>query len=296
MGPLAASGHWLRHMMSCHINLLELEAVFHALRQFHPSLEGKRVLLHKDNTTVSCYINKQGGARSRTLSHRTEELLLWWTSRSIQLSAQYVPGKLNILADLLSQPHTVLQSEWTLVHSVLKSVWSTWFTSQHRPLCHSVQSSPATVCVPSSRPSSLGSGCPVHSLVKSPVLCLPPDSHHREGSQKGKRRKGHPHSGGPSLASPGLVSRASPSVMFPPSGFCWALGLFFSPGQGFHTETQGCYTFTTGFCAGLAVFTGCIPLCAPLGGACLPSRQSGRVLRTLGQLGQMVWGSFCPAS
>ena len=88
--------------------------------------------------------------------------------------------------------------------------------TSHRPLCHSVQSSSATVCVPSSRPSSLGGGCPVHSLVKSPVLCLPLDSHHRESSQKGKRRKGHPHPGGPSLASPGLVSRASPSLSCSP--------------------------------------------------------------------------------
>ena len=84
--------------------------------------------------------------------------------------------------------------------------------SSHRPLCHSLQSSSATVCVPSSRPGSLGAGRTVHSLVKSPVLCLPPDSHHRESSQKGTRRKGHPHSSGPSLASPGLVSRASPSL------------------------------------------------------------------------------------
>ena len=55
-------------------------------------------------------------------------------------------------------------------------------------------------------------GRPVSSLVKSPVLCLPPDSHHRNSSQKGTRRKAHPHSSGPSLASPGVVSRASLSV------------------------------------------------------------------------------------
>ena len=114
--------------MSCHINLLELEAVFQPLRQFHPSLAGKRVLLHTDNTTVLCYINKQRGARSWTLSDTTEELLLWCACQSIQLPAKYVPGKLNILADLLSRPHMVLQSEWTLVHAVLKPVWSTWFT------------------------------------------------------------------------------------------------------------------------------------------------------------------------
>ena len=128
VGPLTAPGHWPEHMMSCHINLLELEAVFQALKQFHHSLTGRTVLLHTDNTTVACYINKQGGARSRPLSQRTEELLLWCSSQSIRLSAQYVPGRLNILADLLSRPHMVLQSEWTLVHSVLKPIWSAWFT------------------------------------------------------------------------------------------------------------------------------------------------------------------------
>ena len=81
--------------------------------------------------------------------------------------------------------------------------------TSHRPLCHSVRSAPGSVCVPSSRPRSLRSGRPVHSLVKSTVPRLPPDSHH--SSQKGTRRKGHPHCSGPSLTNPGLVSRASPS-------------------------------------------------------------------------------------
>ena len=137
------------------------------------------------------------------------------------------------------------------------------------------------------------------SIPRSNLLsyAFPPDSHHRESSQKGTRQKGHPHSGGPSLASPGLVSRASPSLSCsPPSAFRWALSLFFSPGQGFRTETQGCCTFTPGFCAGLAVFTRCLPLCATFGGACSPSRHTGHVLRALGRLGQMVCRSFGPTS
>ena len=67
-GPLTDSGLWLEHMMSCHINLVELEAVFQALRQFRLSLLGKRVLLHTDSTMVACYINNQRAARSQTLS------------------------------------------------------------------------------------------------------------------------------------------------------------------------------------------------------------------------------------
>ena len=94
---------------------------------------------------------------------------------------------------------------------------------------------------------------------------------------------------------PCLFQSCSISVMFPPSGFRWALGLFFSPGPGFCTETQGCCIFTPGFCVGLAVFSRCLLLRAPLGGAYSPSRHLGRVLRTLGRLGQMVFGPFGPA-
>ena len=81
-----------------------------------PDTQTVSALLHTDNMTVVCYANKlgvegRGEDRSHPLSPRTEDLLLWCVSQSIQLSAKYVPGKLNILADLLSRPHMVLQSE-----------------------------------------------------------------------------------------------------------------------------------------------------------------------------------------
>ena len=106
----------------------------------------------------------------------------------------------------------VLQSDWTHRARSAQANLANLVHTSHRPLCHSVRSATGSVCVPSSRPRSLRSGRPVHSLVKSTVPCLPPDCHHRESSQKGTRQKGHPHSSGPSLASPGLVSRASPSL------------------------------------------------------------------------------------
>ena len=58
---LTASGKWSDEQRSWHINRLELEAVFLALRQFLPTVQGKAVLVATDNTTVSCYIKKQGG-------------------------------------------------------------------------------------------------------------------------------------------------------------------------------------------------------------------------------------------
>ena len=127
---LTASGTWPPEMRDRHINILELEAVVLALRSFCQHLAGKHVRLCTDNTTVACYINKQGGARSRPLSRRTEQLLLWCQAQSISLTAKHVPGKLNVLADSLSRSHTIVQTEWTLAHSVLEPIWRAW----HKPL------------------------------------------------------------------------------------------------------------------------------------------------------------------
>ena len=127
---LVASGTWTPDQSEWHINLLEMEAVLLALREFLPTLAGEDVRLFTDNTTVACYLNKQGGAHSQSLSVKAEEILLFCQEQAITLSARHVPGKLNIVADALSRPHCVLQTEWTLVHSILQRVWSRF----HKPM------------------------------------------------------------------------------------------------------------------------------------------------------------------
>ena len=124
---LHAAGQWSEQESLMHINLLELEAVVRALREFCPHLRGKRVMLLTDNTTVACYVNKQGGARSSSLSLRTESLLLWCLRQGITLLARHIPGVLNILADSLSRAHCILQTEWTVKRSALEPIWMRWF-------------------------------------------------------------------------------------------------------------------------------------------------------------------------
>ena len=126
LGSLTAAGQWADSLKGCHINRLELEAVWLALNQFVESVEGKHVLINTDNTTVAFYINKQGGAHSFTLSRRAEQMLLWCQKHRIVLSARYLPGKLNVLADALSRSHLVLPTEWTLAHEVLRPIWKLW--------------------------------------------------------------------------------------------------------------------------------------------------------------------------
>ena len=127
---LEASGRWPDSMIGLHINVLELEAVFLALKKFEWFLRNKRILICTDNTTVACYIKKGGGVRSITLSKRAENLLKWCHFSQISISAKYVPGKMNVVADALSRSSQVIQTEWTLTHSVLEPVWRTW----HKPM------------------------------------------------------------------------------------------------------------------------------------------------------------------
>ncbi len=64
---MPASGLWLESKSRWHINRLELEAVFLALKVFQPQLKQQHVLIRTDNTSVVSYINHQGGIRSRAL-------------------------------------------------------------------------------------------------------------------------------------------------------------------------------------------------------------------------------------
>ena len=113
---LTASGLWSDDQAMHHINWLELEAVCLALPEFASQTACSHVLLCTDNTTVACYVNKQGGARSPVLSRMTENLLLWCQDNNICLTALHVSGSTNIIADQLSRPHMILQTDWTLVH------------------------------------------------------------------------------------------------------------------------------------------------------------------------------------
>ena len=127
---LEASGKWSRPQAGLHINLLELEAVFLALKAFRGFLQHKHVLVCTDNTTVACYLNRGGGVRSQSLSKRSEDLLKWCQASQILISAKYIPGKMNIVADSLSRSDQAIQTEWTLAHSVLEPVWRMW----HKPM------------------------------------------------------------------------------------------------------------------------------------------------------------------
>ena len=58
------SGLWSNEDSQLHINILELKAVLLTLKGLQEHLQGQRVLICSDNSTVVSYLNKEGGTHS----------------------------------------------------------------------------------------------------------------------------------------------------------------------------------------------------------------------------------------
>jgi hypothetical protein len=52
-----------------------------------------------DNTAAVAYINKMGGTHSQVLSNLALDLWEWCIHNNMEVSAQHLPGHLNIRAD-----------------------------------------------------------------------------------------------------------------------------------------------------------------------------------------------------
>ncbi|XP_050925700.1 LOW QUALITY PROTEIN: uncharacterized protein LOC127142337 [Lates calcarifer] len=75
------NGTWSPGLARAHLNILELWAVFFALKHFLHFLQGRHVLVKTDNSVVVAYINRQGGTHSLQL-HKSARV-------------SHVPGVLN---------------------------------------------------------------------------------------------------------------------------------------------------------------------------------------------------------
>ena len=122
MSGRTVNGTWNPRLAQAHINILELWAVFFALKHFLCFLQGRHVLVKTDNTTVVAYINRQGGTRSLKLHKLAREIITWSSTRLLSLRATHVPGVLNRGADLLSRGNP-LYGEWSLHPQVVGQIW-----------------------------------------------------------------------------------------------------------------------------------------------------------------------------
>ena len=82
-----------------HINALELLAVFLAIKTFSEGKDCLNILIRTDNMTAKAYINYRGGTHSQTLNSIATQLWKWCLDHQVHLTAEYLPGVENKIAD-----------------------------------------------------------------------------------------------------------------------------------------------------------------------------------------------------
>ncbi|KAI2662377.1 Transposon Ty3-G Gag-Pol polyprotein [Labeo rohita] len=191
-----ARGLWSGRQLTWHINCLEMLAVFRALKHFLPDLRDRHVLVHTDNTSVVSYINHQGGLRSRPLYKLAHQILVWSQDKLLSLRAVYVPGHLNLGADILSRQGP-RPGEWMLHLEVVKQIWRVFGPAQGE---HAM--SPLVL---SSSSSSPGAGCHGADVAEATSVRFSPDRSAPGSSRESVPGRDVPSSSSPVLARPSMV-------------------------------------------------------------------------------------------
>ena len=117
-----SQGLWSREETRWHINLKELMAGFIGLKLYangQPYLT--HISLQMDNMTACHYINHLGGTGSVNLCMLALKMWKWCRQRNIHISAVYIPGQLNFIADILSRLIN-LNSEWKLNPAIFRQI------------------------------------------------------------------------------------------------------------------------------------------------------------------------------
>ncbi|KAK3099363.1 hypothetical protein FSP39_003273 [Pinctada imbricata] len=120
-----AGGRWTAIEAENHINYLELLACFLALKSFESNILHLHVRLYLDNQTAISYINNMGGIVSENCDELSKEIWNWCIKRNIWLTACYIPGVSNTVADSLSRKFDD-QIEWMLNKSVFNQLINKW--------------------------------------------------------------------------------------------------------------------------------------------------------------------------
>ena len=126
LGSRSTQGQWSASQRSWQFNVLEMQAVINAVRDFLSHLRSRVVRLMGKNVVTVAYIKNEGGTRSYTLMRMTIRLLKWCDGKAITLVPVHLPGVHNIQAVFLSRVGQTLNTEWTMAMERLRPVFVQW--------------------------------------------------------------------------------------------------------------------------------------------------------------------------
>ena len=109
------------------INYLEMLAAFLALQSFCKTKNALHVRLRLDNTTAVAYINNMGGTKSLACNLMAKTIWNWCIAKNIWISAIYLPGRDNTIADQKSRKFND-NLEWMLAPNVFEQICSIFGT------------------------------------------------------------------------------------------------------------------------------------------------------------------------
>ena len=120
----SAQGLWTEKERSSHINVLELKAVHNTLDEL---LKPREVaLVDSDSRSAVSYIRKMGGTRSEQLCKEAMKLWNLVLARNAWVIPNWVPGKENEKADLLSRS-SMQTWDFSLRTEIFEAISKRWF-------------------------------------------------------------------------------------------------------------------------------------------------------------------------
>ena len=152
--------------------------------RFSPSSPRAVGLTFHGQRLGSCLPPQTRGTRSATLNSVAQTILCLYESNDVHLLPQFVPGKLNVLADSLGRDSQVLGSEWTLCQEVCRELFHRW-SANIDLFCHINEPPSASLLLPGGGAPGTGHRRDDPVLGRPPGVCLPFIRLHSECSGQG---------------------------------------------------------------------------------------------------------------